>query len=439
MTLRVSYLNHASVLIRTREIALLSDPWFEGTAFSGGWGLRYLNPDALELASTATHLWISHWHSDHLHALTLSALARKNPSMTVLANVSANFTMVERLRAIGFSNVIELAERKPLQLAPGVSVERFPTAGIDNALALITPDFTVLNYNDCNLPAGALRALRSNVGAIDLLLTNYNHAGKLFRRSPIEEEKSGLCSILERVTSLLGAAHVVPFASSHYYRTEASADQNASLLTFEDLEARFASDPRFAILRIGDALELSSRTAAPHFERRREPLTVQPEERHDDGASVSWDELLTAASAQCAELHRSFPLISRLGDKLVVRLRDLGGSVSLDCAKGQAERVGDGVRAHIETHSRALADWLGRKFGADTFIAGAHFAILDPDTRAIERWALLTLLEASELTERTALHYLRSKSGLEFLWARREEIWSTLIERKVKAGQMRLE
>ena len=33
-----------------------------------------------------------------------------------------------------------------------------------------------------------------------------------------------------------------------------------------------------------------------------------------------------------------------------------------------------------------------RKFGDDTFVAGAHFDVVDPDTRVIERWVLITLI-----------------------------------------------
>ena len=93
-SLRVHYLNHASLLVEVGGVRMLFDPWLEGTAFSGGWGLRYDNPEATRIAATATHLWISHWHSDHLHAPTLAKIAQLNPEMVVLANVSANFSMV---------------------------------------------------------------------------------------------------------------------------------------------------------------------------------------------------------------------------------------------------------------------------------------------------------------------------------------------------------
>jgi hypothetical protein len=82
--------------------------------------------------------------------------------------------------------------------------------------------------------------------------------------------------------------------------------------------------------------------------------------------------------------------------------------------------------------------WLARRFGDDTFLAGAHFRIVDPDTTAIERWALITLLEASHLDPRSCVQYLAQQDGRRFLWNRREEIWATLLGRRVKAGRIRI-
>ena len=179
-SVRIHYLNHASLLVEVGAVRILFDPWLEGTAFSGGWGLRYDNPDAFDLGATATHLWISHWHSDHLHAPSLSRLADRNPKMTVLANVSANFSMVERMRGFGFRDVRSLAEREPFALDGETTCCRYPTAGIDNMLHIRSGPWSMLNFNDCNLPAKAIHALRRRIGPLDILFTNYNHAGKLF-------------------------------------------------------------------------------------------------------------------------------------------------------------------------------------------------------------------------------------------------------------------
>jgi hypothetical protein len=82
--------------------------------------------------------------------------------------------------------------------------------------------------------------------------------------------------------------------------------------------------------------------------------------------------------------------------------------------------------------------WLAQRFGDDAFVAGAHFRVVDPNTRVIERWLLATLLEASHLDPRSCLTYLRSRDGRRFLWNRREEAVATLLRGAWQAGRARL-
>jgi L-ascorbate metabolism protein UlaG (beta-lactamase superfamily) len=435
MELSVEYLNHASVLLGTGKLRLLSDPWFEGTAFSGGWGLCYHNPDAFDVACSASHLWISHWHSDHFHVATLQALARSKPEMIVLANSSANFCLAERMRSLGFRHVLELRERASLELETDVHVTRYPTAGIDNMLHIRAPGWSILNYNDCNLRPNAARALRDKIGAIDLLLTNYNHAGKLFEARAPALEKQALWRALSRTIDLFAPRRVIPFASSHYYRVASSRQQNASLLEFDDLLERGAWDPRFLILRVGDRAQLTAAHLEPRVLAREPRLPKQPELEHDYGPSVAWEELVRTANARCQELAEGFPLLNRFVQPLVIEVRDQGRRLQLDLRSG-ARELGR-APSHIAAHSRALHDWLSRPFGDDSFIAGAHFGVTSRDLGTIRLWVALSLLHSSQLSVRDALGYLRTREGLRFFWARREEIMSTLAAGSLRAGEMR--
>jgi L-ascorbate metabolism protein UlaG (beta-lactamase superfamily) len=436
--LTIQYLNHASVLVREGSLALLSDPWYRGSAFSGGWGLQYETPEAIEVASQADQLWISHWHSDHMHAPTLAELARRRPDMQVLANVSANFSLVRRLRELGFRDLRPLRERDPMTLdGDGAVVERFPTAGIDNALLVRTPNFTLLNYNDCNLPARAIGALKRRIGRIDVLLCSYNHAGKLFETHSVDEEKRLRCGMLRRTVELFEPAITIPFASSHYYRSPFSREQNQSLLGFDELEALAASVPGLSVLRIGERMTLG-KDADPVITRIVPGAVLSAQQVHEYGASVPWKQLLDVAVEHARALKAAFPLLSRFTGELVVDVEDHGRVLLLDCKRGTARPAPAAARPHIAAHSQGLFDWLGRPFGADTFAAGAHFALRSADTRVIQRWTLLTLLAASHMSERDALGYITSREGLWFLWCRREEILATLRSGQLKAGQARL-
>jgi len=436
-TIRVHYLNHASLLLEVGGVRMLFDPWLEGTAFSGGWGLRYDNPEATRLAATATHLWISHWHSDHLHAPTLSKVAEINPDMVVLANVSANFSMVERMASLGFRDVRPIGERETLELNDETTCCRYPTAGIDNMLHIVTGSWSILNYNDCNLPVKAIQRLRKHIGPVDLLLTNYNHAGKLFDVVDDEVRKSQLIQVLDLTADALEPTRVIPFASSHYYRTAESADQNASMLDFDELEKLAAGDERYVVLRIGDDAVFDSPTDVL-VHARQPALTQQELEVHDYGPAVLWDELLDEVSVRSKALQSQFLHLGKLAvPDLVVRVSDHGRNLRLSLGR-EASEADEADVPHIEAHSQAMRIWLARRFGDDTFVAGAHFRILDPDTTVIERWALVTLLEASHLDPQSCLQYLGARDGRRFLWNRREEIVATLLGRRVKAGRVRI-
>ena len=436
-SVRIHYLNHASLLVEVGRVRILFDPWLEGTAFSGGWGLRYDNPEAFDLGATATHLWISHWHSDHLHAPSLAKLAERNPDMVVLANVSANFSMIDRMESFGFRDVRPLGEREPFELDDETTCCRYPTAGIDNMLHIRSGSWALLNYNDCNLPAKAIRSLRRHIGPLDILFTNYNHAGKLFDVVDDEARKGQLREILDLTVEALEPTRVVPFASNHYYRTSESADQNRSMLGFEDLDAMARLDERYVVPRIGDQVIFETPTRA-RVHARTPALSHQTIETHDYGPAVPWDELVEELSARTKSLQSQFLQLGRLAvPDLVVRLSDHQRKLRLSL--GQPAREADPSEApHIEAHSQAMRIWLAQRFGDDTFIAGAHFRILDPHTNAIERWALITLLEASHLDPQSCLAYLKEPAGRRFLWNRREEIVATLFGGRVKAGRVRL-
>lgn len=436
-TVRIHYLNHASLLVEVGSVRLLCDPWLEGTAFSGGWGLRYDNPDAFEVGARATHLWISHWHSDHLHGPSLAKLATLNPDMIVLANVSANFSMVDRMRSFGFQDVRPFGEREAFDLDDDTSCRRYPTAGIDNMLHVTSGSWSLLNYNDCNLPAKAIQSLQRHIGPIDVLLTNYNHAGKLFDSDDDETRKRVLEHVLEHTVDALEPTRVVPFASNHYYRTAESADQNTSMLGYPDLDAIAARDERFVVPRIGDVVAFEAPTECT-VEARTPALEPSALETHDYGPSVPWSDLLAGVSIRCKALRTQFLRLGWLAvPDLVVRLSDHDRNLRLAIGRSP-EEVPSSVEAHIEAHSQAIDIWLARRFGDDTFVAGAHFRILDEDTTAIERWALVTLLEASHLDPQSCLQYLGEAEGRRFLWNRREEIVATLLGGRLRAGRVRL-
>ncbi|MCG3176572.1 MAG: hypothetical protein MOGMAGMI_01530 [Candidatus Omnitrophica bacterium] len=423
-------INHASILLTAGAVRLLSDPWYEGTCFKGGWGLRYDNPGAYTEAATATDLWISHYHGDHLHIPTLRKLAALRPDLRVHANVSANFEMVTPLRAAGFKDVRPFGELRWEKLGGELSIRRHPCTGIDNCLVMETPSARLLNFNDCNLPVGAIRQLARRTGPVDVLFTNFNHAYKLLDVAPPDRIKEALSARFLRILDALRPRWVVPFASMHRYLSSDSQDQNSAMLTAADLERL---DPRVLRLGFGDVCDLGGGADRPRIKRLEPSLEESRPTLKPRGPSVPFDRLQLELDAYLRHLRQHLGPFSGIAPLLRVRVPDLGKVIAIDLGAARA-RVWPGEEAHIAAYSATLSDWCSKPYGTDALFVGADFAVLDPDTRAVRRMLLAGDLYDNKLTPLHTAGMLLRPSGWGFLWNRRDEIAAVLAQGVLRVG-----
>ena len=426
--LSIQLLNHASYIWRRQDTAILFDPWYEGTCFRGGWGLRYSNPEAFQEARGCTHLWISHFHGDHLHLPTLRRIASEAPHLEVLANVSANFDMRPALEKAGFKKIIPLFERRTLPIAPGIRITRYPATGIDNMLAVQTADFTMLNLNDCNLPRRALVRLIKKIGNIDVLLVNFNHAYKLL--DPVTPD--AIRDILkERFVTILDAVEpktAIPFASMHYYRASASRDQNGSMLTPQDLATL---DKRVLALEFGDkAIFTPGQKTAVQKKIPALPPNTLDEKMHTEPAG--WEELLAAAERFRVSLKKNFMGLTFWLSPLEIEVTDHRKILKLDPVKGVCESPEK--FSHIAAHSQSLMEWFAKPYGTDAFFVGADFQIKDKNTSSLKKWLLAGDLIDNGLSPWHLAGMIFTLKGIPFLWNRREEILALLQNRKFAVG-----
>jgi L-ascorbate metabolism protein UlaG (beta-lactamase superfamily) len=431
--MRIEYLNHASVIFKSGEVSLLCDPWFSGTAFAGGWGLQYDNPEALPKAKLCTHLWISHFHPDHLHMPTLRQLADLAPYIIALANDSANFRVSEALRRAGFRNIVRLDERAWLPLGSDIKVARFPTAGIDNMLVIDTPEGRLLNYNDCHLPVDALKLLMRKIGRVDILLNNFNHAIKFmdYPRRSDEEIRKELKTNYKKVVDTINPKWVIPFASAHYYRTRDTFWQNDSLLQSEELTEL---DPRIIALKIGGEVTFDE-GLNPTISPPPSTVTLNPKDIKQETESAELAEVVQAAKDFGARLRRSLLGITFWIPELRIRVEEYQRTIVFDVRNQvYAEDTREPQDAHIQAHSGALMQWFGKPYGADSFFIGGHFEVVTKTIKPIRRVLLACSLMEKRLGPQSLAHYILRPSGIKFLLNRREEILITLSQGRLRVG-----
>lgn len=175
--MRVTHIGHASLLVETGGITLLSDPWWRGPCFGAQW---WIHPDpylrALE-GRRIDYLYISHGHHDHFHPGTLSAFNRDTRVLVSGATGLAPF-----VRQLGFE-VIELDDDQAFPLGPAqTSCRVIETIGGDTLIAIADAHEVCVNLNDSlhSAPDDAqdrfVRRLRELYPVIDYVFCGYGVA-----------------------------------------------------------------------------------------------------------------------------------------------------------------------------------------------------------------------------------------------------------------------
>ena len=195
--MKVTHLKSATVMIETKGIRVLTDPWLTDGEYYGSWyhvppyerPVEELEPD---------YIYCSHIHPDHFSRATYERLPRRVP---VLIHDYASKFLKRNIEAVGFT-VIELPHGRPYELGSGVSITilaaddcnpmlcgkflgcsivetKFGSTQIDSLSIIDDGRFRVLNVNDCpfQLAEGVLRRVVRERGPIDLLLVGYAGAG----------------------------------------------------------------------------------------------------------------------------------------------------------------------------------------------------------------------------------------------------------------------
>jgi L-ascorbate metabolism protein UlaG (beta-lactamase superfamily) len=423
----IELLNHASLRIDSGAVSLLTDPWYSGLCFRGGWGLRQHNPDAMARATAATHLWISHLHGDHLHFPTLKELAKQAPDIRVLSNQCANFEVEKILQPLGFRSFIPLPERDQVSLAEDFRLTRYPTSGMDNMLVMHVGGKTILNFNDCNLPSAAIRSLRKRIGHVDVLMMSFNHAGKCFLRDSPAAIKAYWKERFHRTVDAIAPRYAIPFASGHYYRAKDSAWQNASLMMPEELGDL---SPAVLPMKLGTRLVLGPAQAMA-VEVQTAAIEDVAFETKKPAGKADWAAVVAAANAHRELLKRVFlgltfwmpPLRILVEDQKRVLVFDMARGISAEEPRGQEQ---------IAAGADSLVEWFKGPFGTDTFSVGADFALKADDTRPLDRLFLAGLLMDNRLSARDLFRLALSPAGWKFLGSRREELWAL-----VRTGALR--
>jgi UDP-MurNAc hydroxylase len=170
--MRATSIGHAGILIETRGVSILCDPWFV-PAFFGSWfpfpRNDRLSDDLLERIEQADFLYVSHLHGDHHDTPWLTShLPRDIPILL------PDFPTREQRRTLadlGFTEFVRTVDTEEVEIAPGVRVAIHIESSItdgpggDSAIVVLDGESILVNQNDCR--TNDLTQLRAH-GPVDL-------------------------------------------------------------------------------------------------------------------------------------------------------------------------------------------------------------------------------------------------------------------------------
>ncbi len=144
--MKITFIGHASLLVETAGLRILSDPWWSGPCFGAQWWIAPpANTSALDDAPL-DYIYISHGHHDHYHKGTLKTL---NHSAKVLLSDTMDFA--DTIRGLGFEVILVSADQ-PCDLGNGVHCRIVPTTGGDTLMTIHDGKQTLANLNDAIHP-----------------------------------------------------------------------------------------------------------------------------------------------------------------------------------------------------------------------------------------------------------------------------------------------
>lgn len=221
--MKITYISHATLLIQTENLRIVTDPWVKGSAYCNQWHLfpKALKPD---LIVDADFVLYSHGHEDHLHAESLSLINKK-------AHVFYPYSWFggtkEFFNELGFHSVTEAISEKTISLSENVKIT-YLANNLDNVIVIEDSNTVLVDINDA-LPSASkqmiqhfIQKIKSRWSKIDYVFSSYGGASyfpntvHFHKKNDVKIAETREQFFLENFCTIvkgLSPALAVPFAS----------------------------------------------------------------------------------------------------------------------------------------------------------------------------------------------------------------------------------
>ena len=373
--MKIEFVNHSCFIIEHAGKRVICDPWFEGAVFNNGWNLISKTKFQYEDFKNIDYIWFSHEHPDHFYPPNLKKIPDEyKANITVLFQNTIDKKVVEYCKGKNFKSIIELKPDEWVELALDFKILCEHFAEGDSWICFKGNDLTYLNTNDCgirNVKEG--RKIKSKVGNVDILLTQFSYAywagnpEQTEYRKRIAEEKLGW---LKLQCDLFRPAVVIPIASYIYFSHEENNYLNDLINTPQKVFDYINSETKAqaVILYTGENYFFgenhNSKASIDNYERDLRQIQAKKDYFHSP--SIELQRILEFGNTFIEEIndHNAFYLIAFL-KSTTVYLLDLNKSIRISTSGVTVTDI-DYEKCDAAMWSDSLAFCFKFPYGLDT-------------------------------------------------------------------------
>jgi UDP-MurNAc hydroxylase len=216
---RFQVISHAGLLVESRGISLLMDPWILGSAYWRSWWNYPPVRRTLQESLTPDYIYLTHVHWDHFHSPSLHRFGR---DQQILIPRAPDTRMWRDLKRLGFRKVTELAHSASVDLGPGFRITSYQfNLFMDSALVVEAEGVTLFNVNDAKFMGKPLGQIMRRHGPIDFMFRSHSSANARACYEILDDPAEGVDEPERYVRDFAdfavacGCRYAIPFASNH--------------------------------------------------------------------------------------------------------------------------------------------------------------------------------------------------------------------------------
>ncbi len=219
----IKLINHSSLYLNCNEnVRILSDPWYDGFAFDGGWSLLYHNEESSieNLLNNTDYIYISHEHPDHFSISFFKKFSKliKQKKIKIIFQKTSDKRVEKFLSEKLNLEVIILENFKTIEIS-GQKITLISCGSIDSSLIVETENCYHVNLNDCDFIDKELKRikkfLKNNKKIIIYLQFSYatHRSDEEWLKKAAEFKLKNLVNVY----NIFNADLIIPFASFIYF------------------------------------------------------------------------------------------------------------------------------------------------------------------------------------------------------------------------------